>query len=445
MNVVGRIRGPGFRQAAFPDSAAMGAAPGLSAVPGVTGTVAEVGASSSLSGFMTRGGQGSSAAAMPGGHGPPGPSPPNPPPGGGGGGYPGLPPGRGSGPPPHDPRGGHGPGGSPDPSPPPGRGPDREPNGDPEPEGGNDEANADTAGGAGVPPAAAAAASSSTPTVKNKNREQNSVMVPNFPVISGLIPYKVMLRDYLIIAGQDKDQETVSEWLFAIDKPDAIFDSLADSGPGFGTLDRKLAVVPKAKLPHVLSHRLATLEQAPHKIITGRQILHVLSTFRYGIASYELKALIDIHWLGDNRKEAFRNEWNTVLTRTGATEVANAMRTELFLTALGTSSDLAVAMDRFRSENRGPVTEANADARYAQLLEILDERILRDLEQANVEQMQRAEAKGRLKTKWLGQSIIAPATGATPVVGGGKGQGEGEGVVEGRQPKGGKRVCAEGS
>jgi len=248
------------------------------------------------------------------------------------------------------------------------------------------------------------------PVVKNKNREQNSVNVLQFPTISGLISYKITLRDKLIIAGQDKEPQEVVDWLFTSDRPGTTFESLAESGSGFGTLDRKLAVALKAKLPPILSNGLATLEQAaPHKIITGRQILHMsyqqLAMTSHHTSVFSLKALIDIRWLGDTRKEAFRNGWNSALARTGANEVATVMRTELVLTALTSSSDLAVAMDRFRSENRGPVTEANADARYAQLLEILEERILRDQEQSNVEQMQRAEAKRRLKNNGGGRSV----------------------------------------
>jgi len=91
-------------------------------------------------------------------------------------------------------------------------------------------------------------------------------------------------------------------------------------------------------------------------------------------------------------------------------------------------------MDRFRSENRRPVADANADARYAQLLEILDERILRDQEQANVEQMQRAEAERRLKDVGTNQSMIAPATETSPAMKGGKGKGKANGKGA---PKGG--------
>ena len=40
---------------------------------------------------------------------------------------------------------------------------------------------------------------------------------------------------------------------------------------------------------------------------------------------FSLKALIDIRWLGDNRKESFRNEWNSVLTKSGTNEVGSVM------------------------------------------------------------------------------------------------------------------------
>lgn len=150
------------------------------------------------------------------------------------------------------------------------------------------------------------------------------------------------MRDNLIITGQDKDPSQVIAWLFAIDKPETTFESLEAVEPGFGTLDRRLAVALRAKLPPNLSQRLRTMEMAdPPKMAIGRQILFMayqyLAMASLHASVFSLKALIDFRWLGDSRKEAFRNEWNSALARTGAQEASTVMKTELFLTALGAS------------------------------------------------------------------------------------------------------------
>lgn len=181
--------------------------------------------------------------------------------------------------------------------------------------------------------------------------------VPPFPTSSGLLQYKVSLRDNLIIAGQDKGPTQAIAWLFAVGGPEATFESLAEVEPGFGTLDRKLTVALRAKLPPTLSHRLNALElKSPTKIVTGRQILLMsyqqLTMTSHHTSVFSMKALMGIQCMGDNRKEAFRNEWNSVLARSGAQEVGNVTRTELLMTALGSSRDLAVSTDRFRAENK---------------------------------------------------------------------------------------------
>ena len=143
-----------------------------------------------------------------------------------------------------------------------------------------------------------------------------------------------------------------------VEKRGTKLEDLADPGKGFSTLDRKLAAALTPIVAGELMRRINNAKRAllkqDGKLFSGRQILfmvyeHFRTNKNLGLV-YTIFDLSRVSWLGDDKLETFRNNWESTIAGM-ATDVEDAHLTELLLTQLLNSKELKEQITQFRKRD----------------------------------------------------------------------------------------------
>ena len=158
-----------------------------------------------------------------------------------------------------------------------------------------------------------------------KLREQNELKAPKFPNVSTLQAFRLDLYDRMALCAQDKPVTKVAKWLQKVEKDKIKMGKLLEPGPGFASLDRKLAVALQAILPKDLEMRVQTDKAAMKKgpLMSGRQVLwHMYRHLRTSPNQTKLYGFRDIAQItgwGDEHKSGFLNFGTVACLRQPAT------------------------------------------------------------------------------------------------------------------------------
>ena len=230
-------------------------------------------------------------------------------------------------------------------------------------------------------------------------REQPTCDVPHFPQVATLSDWKLDLYDKVSVCAQDKDPSDVFRWLKAVEGTKVHRRDITDPGPGFVMLDRKLACALIATLSGELKRHTASLrakKAAKDELLGGREVLLEIyrhfATSRYTTKLYGLSDIVSITWLGDNQKTAFKNLWESRVSRV-KNDVPEYGKAEVFFEALSKSKDLEVEMMFYNQRHPGHIKPKNAKRRYNSLMRILDNAIITERERSNQEKQQKADKK----------------------------------------------------
>ena len=149
-------------------------------------------------------------------------------------------------------------------------------------------------------------------------KEAESISLPRFPSPGHFRTW--MITTQIEISAASGRGDITTAWLQEIERPDANFESLANSGPIFAQLVGKIASAIRRRLPETdLGRRLqlaAERELKAGRMIKGRQCLFIIYQFYKSCEDansfYELRDLAALN-LSDRDLPGFLNQWEYTL------------------------------------------------------------------------------------------------------------------------------------
>ncbi len=174
--------------------------------------------------------------------------------------------------------------------------------------------------------------------------------------------FKMQVVENVVTASARSDHWRVSRWIKMVDLPGIKMKQLAEPGKHYQTLDRKLATGLSPLITGEWGRKVTNMKRkimskkGKHNLLAGRQILHMLYQFfrtsrNMGVI-YSIVDLTKLEWLGDDKIEVFRNNWDNRVAGLPHRTSRNTM-SEILLDCLTKSTVLKSKVDKYKRKYKG--------------------------------------------------------------------------------------------
>ena len=156
-------------------------------------------------------------------------------------------------------------------------------------------------------------------SLQSRPREADTVKIPAIPSAAGFLAWRSTVRDEVVAASGKA--ELAWTWILQTEATASTWESLQSPGPGFATLDAKLASALMRAASGDLAMELAARKEQSARAglrASGRQLLWLVYRFfrtseRSG-GRYTLADLLKVRYTNDANLRQFYLAWRNVMT-----------------------------------------------------------------------------------------------------------------------------------